>query len=246
MTRTAWLICLGLVAAAGAASGVVYANREAWLPATVPVHWGVNFQPDAWVAREDLFWYLMLPPIAMAALAVLLPLLIYFFSPRGFEPSKGNPKVANYVVILVLVLLGALHAVLLLAYTGRGLPVPEAIMGVLFLFFVLLGNILGKVQRNFWIGIRTPWTLANHAVWDKTHRLGAWLFVGAGVLGLASLLLTRVVPLPVMVGVWIALIGTAALVPVIYSLVIYKQMERAGRFDEPASPPAVAENVNHL
>src|SRR5438045_844118 len=111
MTSTAWLLCLSLIAAAFAASGVVYATRQAWLPETVPVHWGVTFQPDAWAPREGMFWYLMMPPLLMVGLAVLLPLLIYWLSPKGFEPSRGNPKVANYVVVLVLVLLAALHGV---------------------------------------------------------------------------------------------------------------------------------------
>jgi uncharacterized membrane protein len=247
MTRTAWLLCLGLVAAAFAASGVVYVNRHAWLPESVPVHWGVDFQPDAWAPRDGMFWYLMAPPLGMAACAILLPLLIYWLSPKGFEPSQGNPKVANYIVLLVLMLFAALHAVILLQYVGLGLPGPQAIMGVVFLFFILLGNVLGQVQRNFWIGIRTPWTLANHVVWEKTHRLGAWLFVAAGVLGLVSLFLTSVVPMPVLIGVWIGLFATAALVPVIYSLVLYKRMQRAGKFDEPALTSDIgAKEVHHV
>lgn len=102
-------------------------------------------------------------------------------------------------------------------------------MGVIFFFFILLGNILGKVQQNFWIGIRTPWTLTNHKVWEKTHRLAAWLFVGAGIVGLLSLALLQVLPKPVLLGCWIGLLAMAALVPVIYSLVYYKQLERTGQ-----------------
>jgi uncharacterized membrane protein len=235
MTRKAWLLCLGMIAAAFAASGVVYANRQAWLPESVPVHWDITLQPDAWAQRDDMFWYLMMPPLLMAGFAVLLPLLIYWLSPRGFEPSKGNPRVSNYIVLLTLFLLCALHGALLLVYTGRGLPVPQTLVGVLFLFFLLIGNVLGQVQRNFWIGIRTPWTLANHVVWEKTHRLGAWLFVAAGLLGLLSLTLSNLLPMPVLLAIWGLLLGVACLVPVIYSLVIYKQMDKAGVF-EPASP----------
>jgi uncharacterized membrane protein len=245
MTRTAWLICLGLTAAAFAASGIVYANRQFWLPETVPVHWNIRFEPDAWTTREGLFWYLMGPPLGMLAVTVLLPLLIYWLSPRGFEPSKGNPQVANTVVVLVVALMGALHTVILLQYLGNEVSIPIAMMGVLYTFFLLLGNMLGKVQRNFWIGIRTPWTLANHVVWEKTHRLGAWCFAGAGFLGLVSLFFSGVLPMPVLVALWIGLIAVASLVPATYSLVLYKRMERAVAFDGPALVSSLAEQEVH-
>jgi uncharacterized membrane protein len=232
MTRSTWLICALLTGAALVASGWVYVNRQVWLPDVVPVHWGIDFQPDAWVSRDGIFWYLMIPPLAMAALAVLLPVLIFWLSPRGFEPGKENPRVVNYILVLVIGLMAAIHAVLLLAYAGNGFSLMDAMMGVLFLFFLLLGNVLGKVQRNFWIGIRTPWTLASHLVWEKTHRVGAWLFVATGLLGLLSLFASRLLPQMAMLILWGVLVFGSAIATVVYSLVLYKQLERQGRLAE--------------
>jgi uncharacterized membrane protein len=232
MTRTSWLICAVLLAASFGASGLVYANRDAWLPESVPVHWGINFQPDNWAPRDHLFWYLMAPPLAMLIVALLLPPLIFWLSPRGFEPGKDNPRLVNYLVVLVIGLIAVLHAVILMGYLNQGTPLPQLMMGAIFLFFILLGNVLGKVQRNFWIGIRTPWTLANHVVWEKTHRLGAWLFVAAGVFGLGSLVFSGMIPLAALIVFWAILIFGSALVPVIYSLVLYKRLEREGRLGE--------------
>jgi uncharacterized membrane protein len=98
----------------------------------------------------------------------------------------------------------------------------------MFLFFALLGNVLGKVQRNFYVGVRTPWTLASETVWVQTHRLAAWLFTGAGVLGLVIVLVG--VPFYFAFG----LILVAALVPVVYSLVLYKRLEKKGLLEPPA------------
>jgi uncharacterized membrane protein len=232
MMRTSWLICAILVAASFAASGIVYTNRDALLPEKVPVHWGINFQPDNWAGRDHIFWYLMAPPIAMLVLILILPPLFFWLSPKGFEPGKENPRLVNYIVVLVIGLIAALHAVILVAYIGQGFPLPQALMGVLFLFFILLGNVMGKVQRNFWIGIRTPWTLANHLVWEKTHRLGAWMFVGAGVIGLVSLFFAALVPLVGLLIFWLVLLIGSALVPVVYSLVLYKRLEREGKLGE--------------
>jgi len=99
--------------------------------------------------------------------------------------------------------------------------VKALIVGMM-LFFMLLGNVLGKVQRNFFVGVRTPWTLASERVWTETHRLAAWLFAGTGLLGMISVLagLSIFVPLGLILACVVAIIG--------FSLVRYKQLERRG------------------
>lgn len=229
------LLIVLLIAASTAASMLTWSNRATWLPEKVPVHWGVDFTPDRWETRDEMFWYLFAVPMGMTFVALLLATLINWFSPRGFEPAKANPKLNSFIILLVVGLCAALHAVILVGYATQAMPVSQGIMGVIFLFFILLGNVMGKLERNFWMGIRTPWTLANHQVWQKTHRLGAWLFVGAGTIGLLSLFFTSIVPMAVMIGIWIGLLAVAALIPVIYSLVYYKKLERSGKLDEAAT-----------
>jgi uncharacterized membrane protein len=80
--------------------------------------------------------------------------------------------------------------------------------------FLIPGNYMGKLRKNFFIGIRTPWMLASDAVWERTHRLGGWLFMLAGVLAIAGTLAG--------VPAWWAIVVllAVALIPAIYSLVI--------------------------
>src|SRR4029077_16753226 len=108
------------------------------------------------------------------------------------------------------------------AYANHDMPGQLLVAG-LFLFFALLGNLIGKVQRNFWVGVRTPWTLASDAVWIRTHRLAAWLWVATGVAGFVAAL--------VRVPFLILFIGSIAmaLYPVLYSLFLYKKLERQGK-----------------
>jgi len=100
--------------------------------------------------------------------------------------------------------------------------VGRAIIGGVCLLLALLGNLMGKVRRNFYIGVRTPWTLANERVWNATHRFAGKTLVAGGLAGLA-LTVAGLNGWPVMV----ALLA-GALIPVGYSLVFYKQLERRG------------------
>ena len=92
-----------------------------------------------------------------------------------------------------------------------------------------MGNVMGKVRKNFYIGVRVPWTLASDRVWNDTHRLAAWVCVAAGVIGFAMIVLGVPILGPIVVLI------LSAFVPVIYSFVHYKSLERRGALYEPSS-----------
>src|SRR5262249_58530216 len=76
-----------------------------------------------------------------------------------------------------------LYTVYQSAHGGAPVDLGRGFMAGLFLFFALIGNVMGKVRKNFYIGVRVPWTLASDRVWNDTHRLAAWVMVAAGVIG---------------------------------------------------------------
>ncbi len=137
-------------------------------------------------------------------------------------------------MLLVVALFGFIHVLLLYSYLR---PTPadadeanfdlvRILLGGEMMFFGLLGNLMGKVRRNFWMGVRTPWTLASEAVWIRTHRVTAWLWTaGAPLLGVAVL-----AGLPI---VW-SLVPFVAMIlyPVLYSLLLYKRLEREGKLND--------------
>src|SRR6185369_4711405 len=101
---------------------------------------------------------------------------------------------------------------------GYRVEIARVMMAGMFLFFALMGNLMGKVRRNFYMGVRTPWTLASERVWNDTHRLAAKMFVGAGVIGLAAVVLP--VPLPAVIISVVVLMIIAGLTPAVYSLIL--------------------------
>jgi uncharacterized membrane protein len=215
------IVSLALTVGAAAASLFVYHFRDTYLPPEVPVHWDIHSRPDHLVPRDDMLPWLLLTPGFMALFVVLTPLL------RRLSPAKFAVErfaaVNEYVMALVVLLLAYLDGIILQASMRGGSAPLEAFAAGVFLFFVFLGNVLGRVQRNFWVGVRTPWTLASEAVWIRTHRFTAWLFVGFGLAGFFATLAG--VPL-----LWpLAGVGVLVLVPMFYSLLVYKKLERQGR-----------------
>ena len=126
-------------------------------------------------------------------------------------------------MLVILGLMAYIQAMMVWAGLDGRSSTDKALLGGICLMLALLGNVLGKVQRNFYIGIRTPWTLANERVWYATHRFGAKTFVLGGLLAFVMVFAGA--------GFWFsfATIMAAALTPVVYSLVHYKRLERRGK-----------------
>lgn len=151
------------------------------------------------------------------ALVMLMTWVLPWLSPKRFEIDSFW-STYHLVMILVFGMMAYVYAALLWADCGRAIDMGRAISCGICFFFVLIGNVMGKLRRNFYVGVRTPWTLASERVWNATHRFAAKTFVAGGLIGLvfsiAGLFL------------WAILISLAgALAPVVYSLVYYKQLE---------------------
>ena len=104
---------------------------------------------------------------------------------------------------------------------GYPINLTQVVLSATGLLFMLLGNYMGKIRRNYVMGIRTPWTLESDLVWDKTHRLGGRLFAASGLL---TLLATLLVPLPVAVGIMLASLLITTGWSVGYSYWLWKQV----------------------
>ena len=183
------------------------------LPDQVPTHWNYDGQVNGSMPR---FWGAAMPALLILGMAVLTWLLPVI-SPRRFEIKPF----ANVYVMLMLAIQGLMLVMglaTLLFAVGYPVAMPKVAMLGVGALFLILGNYMGKLRKNFFIGIRTPWTLASDAVWERTHRLGGWLFMLAGLLVIIITLTDAPPWLP------IALLLAAGFIPAIYSLVIYKRL----------------------
>lgn len=188
------------------------------LPESMPVHWNVRGEADGYMARE--YAAFLMP--ALVALSAGLFAILPAISPKGFE-LDGATRAYRRLCGAILVFMLATHLVMLaaaLGYGDVGRTIPVLVGGL----FAVLGNYVSKVPRNFFIGIRTPWTLADEDVWFRTHRFGGRVFVVAGiVIALAGLVLDGARLAPVLVATVVATV----LLTVGYSFVAWRRVRDA-------------------
>jgi uncharacterized membrane protein len=205
---------------------VLYFGQPDLLRDPIPTHHNAAGEVDQWTPRERILpQWLLLPGVMvfLVGLSVLLPWL----SPKGFEIDRFRGTFF-FLMAVCAAMMGYIQLLFVLGgIQGVQLDLTRWLLGGLSLFFALLGNRLGKVQRNFWMGVRTPWTLASETVWIQTHRLTAWLWTAGGVL------LAVIAFAGVSVWVWIAGMLLMAFSPVVYSLWLYKRLEKQGRLAPP-------------
>jgi len=220
MTR--WLyLAVAVTAAAFAGSLYVYFFEYDRLPELIPMHWGIDGSPDKWVNKQDA-WMNFWPIPAVMVGFLLLTLVLPWLSPRAFEVDRFRDTY-GYVMAMVIVLFGFIHFLLLWSSLHPTFEMVRLLVSGIMFSFALIGNVMGRVRRNFWVGVRTPWTLASETVWNETHRLAAWLYTAFGIVGSVAVLLGA--PL-----VWcFTAFILVAVIPVFYSLVLYKRLEKQGR-----------------
>lgn len=212
MNRRYLLVCVVLLLLTLGATAYVYPD----LPALVPIHWNMRGEVDGYGARWSLW---LTGPGLIGGIVVLRYLQPWLPRGRGTPPP---PATFDHIVTVIAALAACIHLVLLAAIQGVAFDIGRVLAGLMFAMLIFVGNPIAKVRRNAYLGIRTPWTLANDKVWYATHRMGSKVLVGTGAAGL--LLLTAGSPTSLLM----TLIVAAAVVPIVYSLLLYKRLERAG------------------
>lgn len=204
--------CIGIMAIGMLVTGaIVYPH----LPLTLASHWDVSGQVNGTMSR---FWGTFLLPIMAIVLWGLWALL-----PRIDPIAKGFNGfryVYDFFWVILTAFFAYVYALSLGANLGLVTNMSTAIIPAVGVLIFSLGALLPRVKRNWFFGIRTPWTLSSDAVWDKTHRFASPLFMIAGLATLLALLdPTKVVALWLM----FTLIALAAIISVVYSYVLSKR-----------------------
>ena len=152
-----------------------------FLPDSIPVHWNFEGKIDSWGPRWSIIAMGLLP-LGTALLMAWLPRI----DPRR-EAYERHAKTYEILQVLIVLILTGIVWITAAAGLGLAVDVSAAIRVMIGLLFLGIGNFLGRLKRNYFVGIKTPWTLADDEVWRRTHRRGAVVFMVIGACFLLSL-----------------------------------------------------------
>ncbi|MCW3980387.1 MAG: SdpI family protein [Candidatus Bathyarchaeota archaeon] len=146
------------------------------MPEQIAMHWNVHGVVDGYSPK---LWGLFLLPF------ISIGLLLLFLAIPGIDPLKNIERFGKYywgLVILLLVFMLYLNSVVISWNLGFKFGMFQVLAPAIGILFYYIGVVTENAKRNWFVGIRTPWTLSNERVWDNTHKLGGKLFKICGAL----------------------------------------------------------------
>ncbi|MBC2837941.1 SdpI family protein [Robiginitalea sp. SC105] len=187
------------------------------LPQEVPMHWNARGEIDRWGSKSELW----LIPFLTTVLVYLIFLVVPAIDPKNKIEEMGVKY--TQLKYIVTACMAALAVVIIHMSGTSGEVSPAPLLAVIGLLFILLGNYFKTVRPNYFIGLRTPWTLESPEIWDKTHRLGGvvW-FVGGLLMVIAAAFLSG----QALISVFIGISAVVITVPLVYSYLLYRKQKQ--------------------
>jgi len=149
--------------------------------ALLATHWGINGQVNGYMTKA---------PGLLIGPAIMFVLMAFYWAITKIEPRQNNLKRSKglfSVAVMGGLIVGALAQTLVdLTALGIHLPVIDTVIPAMAVLIVVIGNFLGKTRANFFVGVRTPWTLESDYSWEKTNRWAGRFFIVSGLITLAA------------------------------------------------------------
>ncbi|TFE29067.1 SdpI family protein [Cohnella luojiensis] len=194
---------------------ILYLIFNDQLPDTVNSHYNTKGEADDTMAKRS-FWLLY------AGIGLVLPTVLSLL--RYIDPRKGNyTRFEGYYNLMRWSISFFIHAIMLVVIMdnlGEKLPVVNLINGGLGILWIIIGNRMGQLRSNFFIGIKTPWALSDDNNWRMTHRLAGRLWVIAGLVMFVS---AWFVPATWTIAVLLICTMGSSLIPLAYSYLLHKR-----------------------
>jgi uncharacterized membrane protein len=185
------------------------------LPKKVPMHWNINGEIDRYGDKAELIIILLLP---------LFVYIIFLIIPK-IDPKNKLNKMGNKLQTikgLLTIFMSLLALYIIYSVKNQSLTNPNYIILSIGVLFIILGNFFKTIKPNYFLGIRTPWTLENETVWKETHRMaGKMWFIGGLIIVFASLVLKQQSNLIV----FLMITGIIVIIPIIFSYLLFKKIK---------------------
>ncbi len=187
------------------------------LPKKVPLHWNIKGEVDRYGDKIEL---ILIP--------ILLPLLVYiiFLIAPKIDPKNKLNKMGNKLQTIKFSLTTFMSILaLFIIYTAKNesFANPNYMILLIGVLYIILGNYFKTVKSNYFIGIRTPWTLENETVWRKTHTLGGKLWFSGGII---VVLLSLILEKNTNFTTFLIITGIITIIPIVYSYIAFQNEKK--------------------
>ncbi len=182
------------------------------LPEQLPTHWNGSGKIDGYSSKPFAVFFIPLFLLAMQWVCI-------FFTTQDPKNKGQNAKAMSIIFWIIPVVSVVCFIAIYSASLGKEIGAETIMPALISVLFIILGNYFPKINQNTTLGIKVPWTLNDEENWNKTHRFAGKLWVIGGIIMLASAFL----PSPVSMTIFFAVIVVLAVVPMIYSYVLYKK-----------------------
>ncbi len=200
---------------------IVYlAAIYAGLPKMVPTHFDMDGRPNDYSERSTLILLTIFFSILSFGVFLLITNL-----PK-FDPKKTagqSPELFQNMGLTISVLFCFINFAITYAAKNNGENITWVIFPGLGIFFAFLGKFMREIKPNYFAGFRTPWALENDDNWRETHLLAGSMWIGGGI---ASAILTIVLPTEYRFIAFMSIIGIITIVPFVYSYLFYKKQQQ--------------------
>jgi len=211
--RKSEIVIIGIIALSVIVSLFLYPQ----MPDMMASHWGISGEVNGYLPK---FWGLFFMPILSAIL------LAFFIVIPRIDPLKANiekfRRFYDIFIVLLALFLFYLYIITILWNTGMRFNIMQLLSPAFGILICYTGVTLENAKRNWFIGIRTPWTMSSDENWSRTNKLGGKLMKAAGIISFFGIILPDY-------AIWLILVPiiVAALYPVVYSYFIYKGKKRS-------------------
>jgi uncharacterized membrane protein len=186
------------------------------LPEKVPIHWDYKGEINGWGTKYSLIGLVFLLQVLTYVLMLVIPKI---------DPKKRIELMGGKFYQIKFVLIGFMSVLsLFIIYSSNSqtLSSPSMVFVLIGLLFMALGNYFKVIKQNYFLGIKTPWTLESEEVWKLTHILAGKLWIVGGLL---IVIFSLVIPENINFYFFIGITAIISIVPIVYSYLIFKKLK---------------------
>lgn len=187
------------------------------LPEKVPIHWNYKGEIDNWGTKYSLIGLLFLLPVLTYVLMLVIPQID---PKKRIEFMGGKYYQIKFVLV---VFMSVLSLFIIHSSKNQSLSSPSIVFVLVGLLFMALGNYFKVIKQNYFLGIKTPWTLESEEVWKLTHILAGKLWIVGGLL---IVIFSVVLPENINFYIFITITVIISIIPIAYSYIIFKELKR--------------------